>query len=211
MYFGKDIDDDYIDLDEPTSELAKEQHNPQRMDTSSGEQTADMSDTSYIFDTSGGNGAASAIDEQIDKNAVIENDGRSKTRTFFYPEQAAEHDQHQYKRLIRWQDGEGDSQRAVENRAADRRRTIGTFCSHLDMSPYHQERIEYIVSGVNMSHMAHYSSPKVILAIVSLVANADDWFIRDDEMFRTLLTDVGMDPNELRKIRQLVQKKSTRL
>lgn len=218
LNFGKPIDDDYIDVetrraDVSVSEEDAEDDNIQR-DTRSA-QHPDMSeqqfDMSHIFDVGGGNGASNETDELIDENAIIENDGRSDTRTFFYPSQAPERQQRKFKRLIRWQDGEGDSQRDVENRAADRRRAVETFCGHLDMTPYHRERVKHVMEGVNMSHMAHYSSEKVILAIISLVANEDNRFIRDEPTFRNLLNDVGSDLRELKRIRELVRRKSERL
>lgn len=202
----KDVDEDYIDVVKRRADCTVAEE-PEDDDMFRDVQATAQQDMSHIFNVDDGSGAASAIDERIDKNAVIENDGRSKTRTFFYPEQADDTDT--YKRLIRWQDGEGDSERAVANRAADRRRWIDTFCGYLDMTSYQQSRTEHIIESIQMSHMAHYSSQKVILATLTLVANEDGRFIRDETLFRKLMVDVGTDLCELKSIRSLVKAKGS--
>lgn len=203
--YGKPIDDDYIDVEAKRASIrtTTKEEDP-KLDRS--DVSVEEVDMSHIFDSRNGSGAASDVDELIDETAIIENDGRSKTRTFFYPSEAD--DERRYRRLIRWQDGEGDTQRAVENRAADRRRTIDIFCGHLGMGTYQRERVKSIMEDLNMSHMAHYSSEKVILAIISLVANEDGWLIRDNETYRDLIRDVNSSLKEIRKIRLLVKRKS---
>lgn len=206
---GKGIDEDYIDVETRRADVSPRVDSDDDIERTP--EAAERVDMSHRFDVADGSGAASAIEELIDENAVIEHDGRASTRTFFYVAEAAERSKRQFERMIRLQEGEGDPQRDVENRAADRRRTVDGFCSQLDMSDYHKERVEHVVGGLNMSHMAHYSSPKVILAIISLIANEDDRFIRDEETFRDLMTDVGTSLDELKNIRELVRQKSERL
>jgi hypothetical protein len=207
------FDEDYIDVETERADVSVDVDEDDERGVRYGQYTSDERgervDMSHVFDTSDGNGSSSQLDDMIDENAIIENDGRSETRTFFYPSEAT--DDQLYGRLIRWQDGEGDPQRDVRNRAADRRRTIDAFCGTLDMSTHHNERVTHVMEELNMSHMAHYSSPQVILAIISLVANEDGWFVRDDDTFRALLEDTDTDLDTLKSIRRLVRRKSTRL
>lgn len=211
----KEIDDDYIDVGEPTSRIARECLDDDTTTENGGLVRRSLArrraDTSHEFDTSDGSGAASNIDERIDQNAIIENDGRSDTNTFFYPNEAAPTRRQQFKRLIEYQDGMYKDERKAETQQADMRRWVSTICSKLDMSSYHTGRVEHICSGLNMKHMAHYSTEKVIIAVISLVANEDDRFIRDERVFRNLMGEVGTTLEELRKVRALVKRKSKRL
>lgn len=213
---GKPIDEDYIDVekrraDVSTDDEVAENDNMDRSPRSAQRPESPLGDMTHIFDMGSGNGASSKIDELIDQNAVSAHDGRASTRTFFYTSEAPERTQRKFKRLYRHQEGVGEPQRDVNNRAADRMRTVENFCGFLDMSTYHRERVTYIADGLNMAHMAHYNSDKVILAVISLVANEDDWFIRDNQIYRDLMDSVGTDMKELRRIRDLIRRKSDRL
>lgn len=221
---GTPVDEDYIDVEKRRANVRVE-HTPAsngKNDSSDGDElrrdrkaahhAGDALDTSFRLDAADGSGSASKLDERIDDEAVIEHDGRAETRTFFYPEQASASSQEQFRRLIRWQEGEGSPQRDVRNRAADRRRYVDTFCGRLDMTEYQRERVKRVVDGINMSHMAHYNSQKVILAIISLVADEDasrhGTPMRDRDTFQTLVDEVNSSAMEVRKIRLLVRDKS---
>jgi hypothetical protein len=207
---GKPIDDDYIDVDPQRADVSSTEHEeePPIERTPS---AAERYDLSMRLDASGGNGSAAESDGMIDQNAVYQNDGRSKTETFFYVQDVPKERRQQFQRLYRLQEGERDSERKELNRRTDRTRTISTFCSQLDMSSYHKDRVEHIMDSINMSHMAHYSSPMVILGIITLVANADDRFIRDETRFKDLVRDVGSDMSDIKNIRRLVRDKSDAL
>lgn len=212
---SKSIDESYIDVEKQRADISdstevEENDNIDRSPPSA--QRVDISvdsfDMSHIFDTGSGSGASNDVDELIDENAIIENDGRSMTRTFYYPSEAPERTRKRFSRMLRWQEGEGDSQRDVENRAADRRRTVETFCGHLEMTTHHRRRVQHIADSINMSHMAHYSSQEVILGIITIVANEDNRFIRDEDAFKSLVDDVGSDMYTVKRIRGLVRRKS---
>lgn len=218
---SKDVDDDYIDVEKRRANVstdgAVDKDDEIARDRSAVGRESDETDVhgrntdmSYAFGGYEGDGSASAVDEQIDQNAVIEHDGRASTRTFFYPEEADDAHVERFQRLIQWQEDKWSGMKNAQ-RAADRMRTIGNFCGTLDMSPHQQRRVECIVDGINMSHMAHYSSQKVIIAVVSLVANEDGRFIRDEGAFRDLLVDVGSDLDEVKNVRSLIRDKSERL
>lgn len=206
---GKPLDDDYVDVEKRRADvtISTEQKSDTLDRRGDGAVDTQFSDVSHRFDVSGGNGSASQLDDLIDQNAIIEHDGRAETRTFFYVGEAPNGQKRQYGRMLQYQE---DMWSGMKNqqRAADRKRTIETFCAYLDMSEYHKGRVKRICDGLNMSHMAHYSSQKVILAIISLVANEDDRFIRDEDDFRTILRDIDSDLEEVRSIRDLVRRKS---
>lgn len=212
---GKPIDDDYIDVEKRRADVSKsreddESDNLDRSPPSA--QTSDMSDgaidMSHVFDDGSGAGAASGVDELIDENAIIEHDGRSETRTFYYPGEAPERKQRQFSRMLRWQEGEGAPERDIKNNEADLRRWVSTFCTHVGLGNYQTERVEKITSGLNMKHMAHYSTEEVILATMTLVANEDGRFLRDEELFKEIVRDIGSNMYKIRKVRNLVRRKS---
>jgi hypothetical protein len=215
---SKPVDESYIDVEaqradishsgeaEKNDNMDRSQASAQNLDVS-----AESTDMSHRFDDASGSGASAKIDELIDKNAVIEHDGRAPTRTFFYTTEAPEGKKEQFKRMYRHQEGVGDPQRDVANRASDRRRTIQTICARLGMKQYHRDRIQLIVDSINMSHMAHYSSQEVILGIITIVANEDGRFIRDEQAFKDLVDDVGSDMYTIKRVRGLVRDKSDHL
>lgn len=154
-----------------------------------------------------GDGSARQLDAEMDQMAIVEHDGRASTRTFFYPEQAPEHQQSQYRRLIRYQE---DAWSGMKNqqRAADRKRTAENFCGFLGMTPYQKERVKKVTESFSMQTMAYFSSPKVILGIISLVANEDNRWIRDEEVFRELMHNTDTTLEELKTIRRMVRERS---
>lgn len=213
---GKPIDDDYIgvekrraDISSVTEECSSEESDNLERRT---EQSSDISnlffDMSHIFDDSGGSGASSDIDELIDENAIIEHDGRAETRTFYYPSEAPETKQHRFTRMLRWQEGERSPERDIKNNAADLRRWVSIFCTTVELGDYQTERTESIAEGLNMKHMAHYSTEEVILGIMSLVANEDGRFVRDESEFKQLVISIGSDMYTVKKVRSLVRRKS---
>jgi hypothetical protein len=109
--------------------------------------------------------------------------------------------------MIRYQE---DAWSGMKNqqRAADRERWVETFCAFCDLSSRVVKRVKLVVDEIDMSHMAHFNSQKVILGIISIVANEDRRFIRDDESFRTLLSEVGLDLKSLKTVRSMIRERS---
>lgn len=170
-------------------------------------------DCSYLFGGGEGAGSNDAIDDMIDQEAIVENDGRSNTRTFFYPEDAEYETQEQatkFRRLIRWQDGEGhpSESRAAANFKADMERTAKTFCSQCEFTPYQTERVLHVMDDLDVNSYGHYSTEKVILAVMSLVANEDRRHLRDEELFRGLVGDVGMTMEQVRTVRLMTRQRT---
>lgn len=215
---GKPVDESYIDVevqraDISHSEEAEENDNIDRSQASAQnlDVSAESTDMSHRFDDASGSGASEKIDELIDKNAIVEHDGRAPTRTFFYTTEAPDEKQAQFERMYRHQEGVGDPDRRAQNRPADRRRWIDIFCGHLEATDHQQERVKHIVKGLQMSHMAHYSAQEVILGTITIVANEDGRFIRDEQAFKDLVEDVGSDMYTIKRVRGLVREKSDHL
>lgn len=214
---GKPIDEDYLDVTPQRADVSVSENGGDGDDSEETVlETEQTSDRTHQMDVRDGNGAASKIEELIDQNAIIEHDGRADTRTFFRTVEAPEDKQETYDRLIGYQEGMWDQQsHETKQNEADRMRWIGDFCGKLDMTPHQQRRVEHVCDEIDMSHMAHYSSEKVILAVISIVADEDasrhGERMRDRSDFRELLEAVGSDLTELKSIRKLTRQKADSL
>lgn len=151
----------------------------------------------------GWHGGHTEWDHKIDQGPQ-DHDGRADTRTGFNPKDADK--PKKYERLIPWQEDRWDHER--RDRKSDNTRWVSMFCSKLDMTPYQTDRCGAAMEDLDMSHMAHYNVETVVLSIISLVANEDDRWIRDEDGFRTIMTDVGASLKDVRKCRQLIRRKS---
>lgn len=144
-------------------------------------------------------------DHTIDQGPQ-EHDGRATTRTGFNPYDSD--DPEKFKRLLEWQEDRWDPDHHTQQRYAGARRDMKTFTSQLGMTKYQTERCVEILESVNTKHMAHYTVEIVSLAIISLVANEDNRWIRDEAKFRKLMLDLGATLRDVRKCRRLVKAKS---
>lgn len=202
------IDDDYIDVEQRRADIS-DSGAAERDDELDRSPKSQITDRSHAYGDYKGSGASNEVDEMIDENAIVENDGRSKTRTFFYPSEAP--DRRRWKRLSDIQNGRGENDNTKRTLKADNRRWLDAMSTKLDITEHQHERAQHIVEGIELSNMAHYSAQAVLLAVISLVANEDDWWIRDDPMYKRLVDDVGCDLRDIRNIRRLVRDKSERL
>lgn len=184
--------------------------NTKRTDTStslSSETNVDI-DWSFLFGGNAGDGASSSLDELIDKNAVIENDGRSITRTFYYIQDVDNDKRDQYQRMLKMQDGVGDTTRSVKNAQADKRRWVDAFGSRLDCTDHQREQAKELIKEMNFKFFGNYSSEKVILGIMSLICERDGRFIRHEPAFQRLMQSVELDYDGLRTTRRMVRERS---
>jgi hypothetical protein len=199
------VDGDYIDVETRTATL--ERSDDYRYDAS------------HTFDRSDEGGTGTARDVEIDRKRVIDRDDRGRTRTGFDPADAEEGEMARtvYREGKKWvyaqwlrtlQNGYRDSDRDIENSSNDRESYVDVFCSRLDMTPYQQKRVQSIVDSVNMKHMAHYPTEIVVMAIISVVANEDDRWIREEDMFKELVRDLDGSMQAIKNARILVKRKS---
>lgn len=168
-------------------------------------------DYSYLFDTGFGAGSNNDIDDMIDDAGIIENDGRSQTRTTFLAGEASyasEKRYTQYKRLAKVNDGMWDSNRGADNFKADMRRTAKTFCSQMEFRERQTERVLWVLNHLSINSFGHYSTEKVLMAVISLVANEDRRLIRDEPDYRELVSAVGMTMDEVKRVRMMVRERT---
>lgn len=156
----------------------------------------------------GWHGGHTEWDHEIDQGPQ-DHDGRANTRTGFDPRDADNPER--YKRLVPWQEGQwtSDVSRDTANNKADQRRWCQTFCSRLDVHGHQRERVMAIIEGVpRIDKMGVYKTEVIILAAISIVANENDRWIRDESGYRRLLRDLGASLRDIRKCRQLLKRKS---
>lgn len=190
---GYPLDRDYLNVDnwDPSSSLAKEQ-----------QITVDETDSSISAEAA--DGALSASEVEQDFTNITVNDGRSITRTTFWPSDVAtkySHSRNNLKRLASLNDGARASDRPRQNSVADKNRLIDIFCGHCGV-PY-SERINYLYDHIDMSRKGTYGFEHIILAIMSLVCQSNGRFIRNESDFIELLDTANMNHSDLRSCKDL--------
>lgn len=222
-----EIDGDYIDVESKRADVTTNYEDDESADDTSdasescsedadgrGTYTQGGGDRTYRFDTGIGSGGSSAVDDLIDQDAVFENDGRSQTRTFFYADDddyMTSEQKRQYRRLAKLNDGWRSPERKQQNSRADKRRWTSAFCGHLGIGGQIADRIEAIVMDINMGHMAHYRTETVILAVISKITEEHGRFIRDEDEFKRLVSDVDTNLGRITKARRLADEKTDML
>lgn len=202
------IDDDYIGVQEQPA--AVEQSDEFRYDAS------------HTYDRSDEGLSGTARDVEIDRRRVSDRDRRGGTRTGFNANEVD--DGHLARTVVRdghrrtyseWlrmlQNGYRSSRRKGDNESADVQTYIQTFTSFLEMTPYQGDRTTRIVDSINMGHMAHYPREIIVLATLSIVANEDDRWIRDEAGFKELVRDLDSSMEDVKNARILVKNKSDML
>lgn len=187
------------------ADLSYDEYQPQgyARNRSTGASEASM-DRSYAHGD-GWHAGHTEWDHRIDE-APQEHDGRADTRTGFDPRDASDPDK--YRRLVPWQEGQWDTTRRARNQEADCNRWVSMFSSAMGLSPHQKKRCGAIMDGFNMKFAGTYKTETVVLAAISIVANEDNRWIRDENEYKELLRDVGATLKDIRKCRQLVKKHS---
>lgn len=165
----------------------------------------------WRFGRGAGTLSASSLDELKDESGIVVNDGRSYTRTMFYPWEAGDADTHMSRRgraLAKLNDGYRSRERRSQNAEARLTRTLDILCGHIETTPYQRERAETIADSVNMAHMGPYTTETIVLAAVSLACNEDGRWVRDEANFRGAVEDVDATLRDIRLCRNLFREKS---
>lgn len=188
-----------------------------------------MDEETYFIDYSVGNGANDETEDYSDSTAVVENDGRSKTRTGFDARDAGNSREvvrdgetlDYWNWLNQLNDGRKASDIESRKRRANAKRDALTFASQLGMTSFQKERISHIIQRLDTLHTEGGAPVEAtVLALISLVANEDDWRIRreplttveyEDEdgtwkkdvpLFVKIQHDVGVSPQMIRRLRK---------
>lgn len=143
-----------------------------------------------------GDGVQTTEAEWSEMQAYQVNDGRSETRTTFYPEDAGrtirssaldmagstvssgdvDQDTYEkYERLARWNDGQYAPDRSVQNDDADKRRFARTAAGHIGLTAHQADRTVYVVDRLepDVYRAGDRTVEMVVLATLSLVVDED--------------------------------------
>lgn len=167
----------------------------------------------HNIDRSAGSGSAAAIDDKYDGEEYSTKDKRAETRTTYYKrdvERAAisERQKQHLKRALRWHEGEGAPNRKDRNNKEWQRRRAGTICARVDLTPYQKRRVMHLIHDVlDINSFGPYSTEKVALGVVNVVAREDGRWIEDEPQFKKLAGEFDVKPDKLRQIRSLVRER----
>ncbi len=200
------VDDDYIDVEEAQADTSRS--NEIRFDAS------------HTFDRSDDGTAGTPRDVEIDAQTISERDDRGQTRTGFNPSEASDgimsksvtrdgKEQTFAQWLRTLQDGYRDSSRKEENMREEERKFIETTTSFLGMTEYQSERVKHIIDGMNFRYLGPYPMETAVLATISIVANEDDRWIREEDEYERLVSDIDSSMKDIKNVRQLVKNNSS--
>lgn len=192
------IDTDYLDVDNynTTNQIASEQIIDE-----------DTSDSTVADST--GNGAKSDAEEQIDQDNIIVNDGRSLTRTTFWPSDVAKKNSYQYNKLAKlasWNDGVMASNRPKQNSIADKNRQISVVCGKLELDDYVRDRVSYLYDHIDMSRHGPYGIEQLVLSTIWIVVAELGRDLTDNEHFMEICDTYDIGVSTLNSSVNLVQR-----
>lgn len=214
------IDEDYIDPPRRRADLKRCEPSESEEDVSYSPHPSTRSDASQdISESIESYDWSHLFHEEEDWDDIIDAGPNEQvrapsTRTVFNIYEAPSDREEKWQRLRKWQDDmwtKSGQSRGQQHSKADKRRTVMALCSSLDVTSYQKERALHIASRLNFKHMAHYSRETVALSIITLVANEDGRWIREEPRFTDIMEDIGTNPKDVRNCRLLVRSKSDSL
>lgn len=213
------IDEDYIGVESKRADISPRSSDDEERDADLPPSYDELgADRTYLYLNDGSGAAGTSWDKTIDEEAPQEHDGRALTRTGFDPREAAgamsrtvtrEGKRMSYARwLSTLNDGYRSSVYTMDSDKAMVRRMTATFASSLGLAKSQRATLEDVMGDLELDHLAHYSAEIVILAAISLIANADDRWIRDEERFKRMVHDVGYKMGDVKNCRLLIKRKT---
>lgn len=188
------IDKDYIDPPEPEEiEPVEEERTQEEIDKTHTFLSGEQAETAEI---------------QWDRMAIEQNDGRGDHATMFYGKDAATPDERErYERLASVNEGMRESGREHKSKSnvVDKANFAKTCCSALEMTGFQQERVVWLTERVNVNMFGHYSYEHIILALISIVANEDGRWIRDEPKFQDMMVANEIDLLQIRRLRIMMK------
>jgi len=101
---------------------------------------------------------------------------------------------------------DSDHERSTREHTVDARRYARTVCSQLAFSEYATARVVRLVDEIGVQNLDRTASLEAtVFAYLTLVANEHDRRIRTETRFDTLVTDAGVERDEIRRLRDLVR------
>jgi hypothetical protein len=163
------------------------------------------------------------------------NDGRSNTRTTFYPDDVdsvtppqkhrAPEDRRSWSDLASWNDGVGEPDRWRQNSWADKARWAEIFGTQLDASSYLIEETTRIVDLID-ARAGQYPQEAYVFAVLSLLIDQTVYERARSPMYepghiehrtlnrenaQRLLDDLDLDTNDIMSVRRHIRKKYAEL
>lgn len=140
-----------------------------------------------------------ARDRIMDDQAVIEHDGRAKTRTGFDPRDSD--DPETWQRRLDIQDGKWNRDENPGRAKAVQKRTAMTWCNALEMTTLQEDRVVWLLERIETNLFGTYSYEDIIIGLITIVANEDGRWIRDEEKFRDICRANDLSMKRVRSIR----------
>lgn len=166
-----------------------------------------------------GDGSLDEIENMYDGEKYPHRDERANTDTTFWASDIEQLSvsrgrKQRLKRMLRRQEGENPGEtysssrddRTQQNRSEWKRRIVHTYAANLDLTTHQKERSKHIVNDViDINTFGHFSTEEVILGVVNVVAREDGRWIEDEDQFRRLADDAGLELSDLKTIRGMIR------
>lgn len=215
------LDEDYIDVgDSKRADVTMDRDVAEKRETD-GSTSQTHPSLAHTFNKEANGMSGTEIDELIDHRDRTDRADCTGARTGFDSEEASGFYNRKVKRdgyartYAKWlrllHDGYRSNEYRQNNYDEDKQRWIDALSSELELSPYQKERIEHIISDINMRYMAFYNTELVILAITTLVARHDGRPIDDEDAFMDCVADTDSSERDLYNAIDLVTRKTDRI
>lgn len=171
-----------------------------------------------------GDGAGEQIDDKYDGEEYATKDQRADTRTTFYERDinnlnVSQRRKEELRRILKRQEGQNQGEagtgqttrreRKQQNREEWKRRVVTTYASQLELTKAQKERATHLVIDVlTINTFGRYATEEIALGVVNVVAREDGRWIEDENQFRDLMQEAGIDSmNSLKRLRQMVRER----
>lgn len=173
----------------------------------------------YNVDRDQGSGSLSEIEDEMSGDKWDTKDERAGTHTTYHTSDIdklniSKARENQYHRMLRRQEGEYVNaeqydDRATQNYKEDVRRFITTVGSQIELTPSQKERTKHLVMDVlSINSFGSYSSEKVVLGTINVVAREDGRFVEDEALFQDFMESVGIENlSTMKRLRELVRER----
>jgi hypothetical protein len=150
------------------------------------------------------NDSRDVADRSVPSHRDVE-DGR---RTDFDPSDAT--DSEKYRHLRRKWD-ELDSEGNTERRDADKQRLVSIISSQCGYTNPMRERFSYLTDELDFQEDVHRqaSLEEIVLALGTLIANEQGWWIRREDEYEELRRGFDIPPKRVKLLRKCIQETDT--
>lgn len=160
------------------------------------------------------NPSKSFSESLVDKTAIVENDGRSMTRTYMSYSYDDSDDELNWDKLRKINDGMYASERSQQNDSAKARRDFKSFCNILGLSDLEIERGMYIFKNIdNLKDVGSVDNTleSVILGIATLVTDENcnklENRLTNKDIFEVMCKSNDVSKTDIRRVRTRIREK----